>query len=421
MIVSWTPVEGAIKYYVNCDGQVTDVGTDTSYTHTGLSPGTLNTYKVMAYKSGVDGIWSNPVSDYTLLDTPSNVVAGSTNDKITIWWSAVDGASSYDVNIGGTTYNTTGTSYACDGLNPGTAYTYSVKAKNSVTESEWSIERTKSTITNPPTTPQGLDGDPDITSITLTWNSVSGASGYDLEIDGSVRNVGDNTTYKHTGLDPGSGHTYRIRTRNSGGKSGWSDALTISTIPLPPNVPENLRSAETENTIIIEWDPVADSTGYDIRINNTYDISVTDAVYIHTGLEPGSRHTYRVRTINDGGERGDWSDALVVSTLPGLPGPPDNVYAIPDVDKIIISWDPHSDADSYNIEINGGEPISVTDSVYIHAGLPEETQYTYRIQTVTGEEESAWSSPVTVSTLSNKPPVPVNVAGIPSSSSIKLV
>lgn len=505
IVVSWSPVEGATKYYIDRDGQVTDMGTNTSYTHTGLSPGTLHTYKVRSSRSGIDSDWSAPVTCYTLLSTPSNITASATNIRITLFWNAVDGASNYDINIGGTTYNTAGTSYACDGLEPGTAYTYSVKAKNSVTESLWSEERTKTTLTGSPATPQGLDGTPDLTSITLTWNSVPESTGYDLETDGSIKNVGNNTIYIHTGLDPGSEHIYRIRARNSGGKSGWSDALAVSTLSLAPNVPENLRSIATEHTITVEWDPVEGSTGYDLEIDQSNQVTVTEAVYAHEGLEPGSRHTYRVRsvnggepsdwspvliaytrtnsypvpenlsgsagttsitvtwnevpgvlgydleadgeiieditgtlyvhsglspesahtyrvrTINDGGERGDWSTTLVISTLPGIPDPPANIYTVPGLGQIIIFWDPYPDADGYRIRINESDPVSVTDTVYYHTDLPEETSYTYSVQTIIGEAESAWSSPVIASTLSNKPPVPANVTGIPTSSSIKLV
>lgn len=503
--LSWSPVEGATKYYIDCDGQITDVGTSTSYTHTGLAPGTEHTYKVKAEKSGLEGDWSTQLSKYTLLEEPSNVVASATTDKMTIWWNSVNGASDYDINIGGTTVNTADTSYTCEGLNAGQTYTYSIKAKNSVTESQWSEERTKDTLNTPPTASQVLNGEADITSITLTWNSVTNATGYDLEADGKIKNVEKATTYTHTGLEPNTTHNYRIRARNSGGKSEWSNILTISTQAIPANVPQNLRASETEDTILIQWDTVGGATDYDLQIDDSTQVRTTEAIYIHEGLEPGSRHTYkvrsvnhgatsnwspmmitytrtnsypipenltsnpeatrinvswdqvigvtgydieidgeiqenitqttyehngllpetmhtyRVRTINEGQERGDWSDMLITNTLEGIPQPPKNITTVAYTDKIILSWEPYEEADSYNIRIRSESAINVTDTTYIDSDLPEETEYTYSIQTIIGEEESTWSSPITISTLSNKPPIPANLTGATSSNTIKLM
>ena len=75
------------------------------------------------------------------------------------------------------------------------------------------------------------------TSITLTWNQVADASGYELLVDGTVDaegNVtsgminyipsveGDTGSFTHTELDYASEHTYYIRSVNADGHSRWS-------------------------------------------------------------------------------------------------------------------------------------------------------------------------------------------------------
>ena len=59
-------------------------------------------------------------------------------------------------------------------------------------------------------------------TINLSWNSVSGATSYQLR-DGSTQIYsGASTSYSHTGLTAGSAHSYTVRATNSNGSSGWS-------------------------------------------------------------------------------------------------------------------------------------------------------------------------------------------------------
>lgn len=504
--ISWMSVDDDARYSIDCDGQITDVGAATSFVHTDLPPGTPHTYRVRASNPEGDGEWGEPVSSYTLLGTPVNVTASATDTSITVWWSAVDGASEYEVRVGDVTYSATGNSCVRDGLTPGAAYAYSVKAKNSVTESDWSPERTKFTLTDPPATPQGLAAVQDMTTVTLDWESVCGATSYDLEADGLVTSVGDATTFQDTGLDPGTEHTYRVRARNSGGKSAWSDPVSASTYPLPSDAPKNLRATATTDSITVEWDPIEGASGYVLEIDGSADLAFSDvAAFVHDGLEPESvhtyrvmsvcgegysawsllltvqtrinsypipgnlsasadsscitltwdaavgalaydveadgevisdiagtsyahsgllpetTHTYRVRTVNDGGVRGDWSEALIAATSPGSPQPPSGIVAIPGPDSVALSWTAQPDADGYRIIVDGGDPVTVTDTVFIHSGLAAETQHTYSLQTLVDDDGSEWTSPLTVTTLSDRPPVPTNLTATPASDSVRLV
>ena len=93
-----------------------------------------------------------------------------------------------------------------------------------------------------PATPTGLTATPDATcssgSINITWNASTGATSYELEIDGVPTIVG--TTYSHTGLANASTHTYRIRANNAGGSSAWSapvNGTTAAACPLPDLTP----------------------------------------------------------------------------------------------------------------------------------------------------------------------------------------
>lgn len=75
-----------------------------------------------------------------------------------------------------------------------------------------------------PTGNAATDPTCDSGKINLTWNSIPGVSGYNLSIDGGAFfNVGNVTTYSHTGLIADSAHNYRVQawtTAGAGAASG---------------------------------------------------------------------------------------------------------------------------------------------------------------------------------------------------------
>jgi len=58
---------------------------------------------------------------------------------------------------------------------------------------------------------------------------VGGAEGYEVEVDGVIVDNGNSTSYLHSGLTPETEHNYRVRSRNVGGYSIWSEIKKIST------------------------------------------------------------------------------------------------------------------------------------------------------------------------------------------------
>ncbi len=80
-----------------------------------------------------------------------------------------------------------------------------------------------------PAVPTGLTAVATGTSqINVTWSAVSGATGYDLEVDGTtINNV--TSPYVHSGLALGSTHSYKIRAVNNTGTSVWSTAVSATT------------------------------------------------------------------------------------------------------------------------------------------------------------------------------------------------
>ena len=90
--------------------------------------------------------------------------------------------------------------------------------------------------------PAGLTAPEDAktpTSITLRWNEVFGATGYEVMADDAVHAVGGQTTFTHKGLAYNSGHVYKVRARNEKGYSEWSTAVEAASLEDPwRNVPQ---------------------------------------------------------------------------------------------------------------------------------------------------------------------------------------
>jgi len=80
-----------------------------------------------------------------------------------------------------------------------------------------------------PAAPTGLAATVNSSSqITVSWNAVSTATGYDLLVDGATL-VGVTSPYVHAGLVANSTHTYAVRAKNSAGASAWSGSVSATT------------------------------------------------------------------------------------------------------------------------------------------------------------------------------------------------
>ena len=137
------------------------------------------------------------------------------------------------------------------------------------------LSLTKTFATTPPgpavpAVPTGLTATPaNDSQINVAWNSVSNATGYDLEIDGVVVDKATSLTHAHTGLDPSTQYTYRVRARNALGNSAWSAQASASTYaegqsgPALPSVPTVVAatSLSGSTSATLTWEPPANNGG----------------------------------------------------------------------------------------------------------------------------------------------------------------
>ena len=88
------------------------------------------------------------------------------------------------------------------------------------------------TIPTPPTNIRAVAVSP--TSISVTWNKVSGATSYEVYFEtGSTPlsrvNTVPGTSYTHTGLQPNTTYSYYITAKNNAGTSDYSSRASATT------------------------------------------------------------------------------------------------------------------------------------------------------------------------------------------------
>ncbi|HEX3028963.1 MAG TPA: fibronectin type III domain-containing protein [Clostridia bacterium] len=149
--LTWDAVPGAEQYYIAEVGiqSFTVDAPATSYTVTGLQPGTSYSFRVMAVNSSGNSDWCDPVAVTTIPAIPSNLQVTAACNAVTLTCDAVPGAEQYyiaKVGIQSFTVDAPATSYTVTGLQPGTSYSFCVMAVNSSGNSDWCDPVTVTTV-----------------------------------------------------------------------------------------------------------------------------------------------------------------------------------------------------------------------------------------------------------------------------------
>ncbi len=156
--VSWaasTDAVGVTGYKVYRDGGATavaSVASGTTYSDTAVSAGTTHSYTVTAYDAaGNESAQSSPPASATTpaaaMPAPTNLTATpSGSSQVNLTWTAVSGATSYNVFRGTAKIASPATAgYNDTGLSPNTAYSYTVTALGAAGESAHSASASATT------------------------------------------------------------------------------------------------------------------------------------------------------------------------------------------------------------------------------------------------------------------------------------
>lgn len=137
-----------------------------------------------------------------------------------------------------------------------------------------------------------------------------------------------------TGLDPLTTYFYRLQSYNIGGDGAYSNTISLSTLPNPPNAPLALDATSIDQvSFTANWQAPSSGfipTGYYLEVATNEDFSALVSGFEHldvgllltksiTGLDPLTNYFYRVQAYNTGGD-GAFSNSISLTTLsnPGI-------------------------------------------------------------------------------------------------------
>ena len=187
-----------------------------------------------------------------------------------------------------------------------------------------------------------------LSSISVSWNSVSGATSYDVyyEIGSSTtKNFAANVTgtaYTHTGLQPNTTYYYYIKAKNSAGESGYSSftsscgATTSSSSGggSAPSAPTGVTAtAQSSSTVSVSWNAVSGATSYKVYYatssSGSYQLDGTSNTtsYTSSGWSSLSYAYFKVTAVNSAGESAHSSVASAALSGGGSQWPPTNITA----------------------------------------------------------------------------------------------
>ncbi len=381
----------------------------TEYLVTGLKADTQYTFKVKARNlKQIETEWSNEVPAKTLANVPKipqRLRATAKEEGIVLSWDASEGALSYRILRNGTILadNLLETTYVDSNLVLEENYTYAVLAVNASGESEYSQPLSKKALGEVPKAPVIRVISSGSISITIDWNAIDNVTGYELEVDGKVKNMGLGTTFEHVGLVPGSEHTYRVRARNTYGKSKWSEAVAQRTDDIAPATPGNLSAIASENQIYIHWSNTENVNYYELSVDDTIVGNITASEYLLTlGTGDNALHQIKVRSVNEGG-CSDWSGTVTAALdVGGGSIPQIEVPATPDLSTqlnasgITVTWSNTERAASYQLEADDNVLYDGPATKFNHRPLEAGSIHTYRVRAGNISGFSEWSEPIAV-------------------------
>lgn len=214
---------------------------------------------------------------------PAGLSATAGNAAASLTWSAVSGASGYNVKraltsggpYGVVAGNLSGTSYTNTGLTNGSTYYYVVSASNSAGEGANSAQVSVRPVAPVvvPSAPTNLSAVAGNAAATLSWSAVTGATGYSVKraptSGGPYSVVASSltaTSYTNSGLSNGTTYYYVVSASNAAGESPNSVPASV-TLAVPNTLPNpklgvNLEGLYDWNRSMMFVDVVKTSRGF---------------------------------------------------------------------------------------------------------------------------------------------------------------
>ncbi|MFW6231795.1 MAG: fibronectin type III domain-containing protein, partial [Spirochaetota bacterium] len=292
---------------------------------------------------------------------------------------------------------------------------------------------------DPPAVPSGLaSSEVSHDSATLSWDTVTDASGYELyrSPDDTVTTSDtlvyedSDTSFTDSGLTGSTDYYYAVLATNSAGSSDLSSAVlvtTLSTPETPPETPTNFAvTGTTESSIVLGWDAASDVDTYYLYASDAEPVAQeagnlvdeldgTATSAAATGLSAETTHYFALVAKNGAGESSPAETSETTTSVPDSPpdSAPENLRVVADTETTAgfeLTWDAVADASWYEVYRSTNDGVADTDTLAYDGPLTsfEETElasgttYYYAIRASNTAGDSTLSPEIDATTLPGK-------------------
>jgi chitodextrinase len=431
--LSWSAATDAIGvagYQVLRNGAVVGTSTSTSYSDSGLTPGTTYSYTVKAF----DGSGNYSAASAALSVITSTVAV---NNSVTIYYkrgysnpyivyrptggtwtsspvlmksSEVSGYNKITVSLGEATaleaafFNG---SSSWDNNN-GDNYTFQMGTRTytpGALSSPGTIISGSPTDVSNPSKPSNVKATSvSFSTITLGWSKSTdnkGVVAYDIFRDGKKVGIAETNSFIDLKLTSGTRYAYRVAARDAAGNvSSVSSTIYVNTATIdiqPPTTPQNVTAtAITSDSVSLSWLASSDNDivkGYDVYRNDVK-VGTTDLLtFVDSGLQSATTYAYKIVAVDAYPNFSVPSAVLSVTTV--STGKTDTLAPSVPVDLAVtdmssegftVSWTASTDNDSgvkeYQVYDGSALVATVIEPTYAFSGLTEFSQHDVSVKAV---------------------------------------
>ncbi|MCM1365264.1 MAG: fibronectin type III domain-containing protein [Faecalibacterium sp.] len=351
--------------------------------------------------TGIGGYQGTTTATFKIvLGKLTNLKASPSITSANLTWTAVAGATKYEITGSGITKQTvTANKATISGLKADTKYTATVKAIRGSGSSSANV-----TFTTTPTKPAKVSGlkvsSITATSAKLTWSKAANATGYIVEYHNGSKWVVANknvtaTSYTVSKLTANKTYQFRVRSFNKGKVStattngDYSAAVKKTTLLATPGS-FKIASA-TNNSVKLTWAKVAGATGYTVEYYNGskwVSKNVTATNYTITKLKANTSYKFRVKAYSKS------NNSAYSTTLTGSTALSTKVSGVKITsttsDTIKVSWSKVSGATGYKVYYSDGKKWSSVTTTKTNVTISKlKANTAYQIKVVALKKSSA--------------------------------
>ncbi|MGN0651122.1 MAG: hypothetical protein ACI4KM_11845 [Oscillospiraceae bacterium] len=378
--LNWSTVTGATSYRIYRADSATGTKTllkgvsTTTYTDTTVTAGKTYYYFVAAYDSVNKKLSAYSAAKSIKVETPlaaPAISAISTNgSSVTLAWNKVTGATSYRIYRAESATGTksllkavTSTTYTDSTVTAGKTYYYFVAAYDSATARLSAYSAAKSIKVQTPLAAPTISAiSTNGSSVTLTWNKVTGATSYRIYRAESATGTKTllkgvaTTTYTDSTVTAGKTYYYFVAAYNSttGTLSAYSAAKSIK-VETPLAAPAISAISTDGSSVTLAWNKITGATSYRIyRADSatgakTLLKGVATTTYTDSTVTAGKTYYYFVAAYDSVNKKlSDYSAAKSIKVETPLAAPAISAITT-DGSSVTLTWNKVTGATSYRI------------------------------------------------------------------------